>query len=132
MLRELGEAADRLRVRFVAVAEPEWQRRAPISIARDRPIDVVLEPFAKAAVSDLGRMPTHASVSRQHRVAICRRSYEPRRASVIQQRRTAPPAVRVRVRDTPSLEQHAAPLELLDEQGVGILHELAAGNWEIA
>ena len=79
------------------VAHPDRQRRAPVAVARDRPVDVVLEPLAEPARPDLRRMPVDARVAREHRVLERRRAHEPRRARVVEQRRAAAPAVRIRV-----------------------------------
>ena len=38
-------------------AAPDRQRRAPVAVARERPVDVVLQPFAEAAVLDVLGVP---------------------------------------------------------------------------
>src|SRR5438067_1678949 len=76
-------------------------------------------------------MPVHGRVAREHRVAVRGGPHEPRGASVVQQRRIAAPAVRVRVHDAPRLPEYATPLQLLGEQRVGVLHEQAADHWQI-
>ena len=38
-------------------AAPNRQRRAPVAVARERPVDVVLQPFAEAAVLDVRGVP---------------------------------------------------------------------------
>ena len=87
-----------------------------------------VEPLAKSSFADRRRMPVDARVARQHRVLERRRAHEPRRARVVQQRRSAAPAVRIRVRDPAGLPQHAAPLELFDQQRVGVLDEQSADD----
>src|SRR5437868_13134199 len=77
-------------------------------------------------------MPVHGRVAREHRVAVRGGPHEPRGASVVQQWRIAALAVRVRVHDAPRLPEYAAPLQLLGEERVGVLHEQAADDWQIA
>ncbi len=56
----LGEqfvvAADGLRVAGL-LADPDRQRRAPVALAREGPVDVGLEEVAEAAVADVLRQP---------------------------------------------------------------------------
>src|SRR5690348_2241224 len=52
-------APDGFDVRRIAVAHPERERRPPVAVARERPVDVVLEPLAEAPRSGLRRMPVH-------------------------------------------------------------------------
>src|SRR5258708_40311478 len=42
---------------FALVADPEWERRAPVARTRDRPVDVVLQPVAHATRLDVRRDP---------------------------------------------------------------------------
>ena len=44
-------------VRLVVLAAPDRQRRAPVALARQRPVDVVLEPLAEAPVLDVLGVP---------------------------------------------------------------------------
>ena len=50
-------------------AAPHRQRRAPVALARERPVDVVLQPVAEAPVLDVRRVPAHRLVRRQQLVA---------------------------------------------------------------
>ncbi len=43
-------------------AAPHRQRRAPVALARERPVDVVRQPVAEAAVLDVRRVPGHGLV----------------------------------------------------------------------
>src|SRR5688572_20594311 len=109
-LTELLVAADRLRVRLVDVAHPHRQWRAPISIARKCPVDVVFQPFAESAGTGFLGLPEDTRIAREHLIAKCRRAHEPRLTGVVQKRRAASPAVRVRVLDGRGLPQETAPL----------------------
>ena len=131
VLRESGVAPDGLDVSAVIVAHPHWKRRSPIPISGDRPIDVVLEPFAESTRADFGRMPVHAVVPRDHVVLVRGRLHEPGAARVVQQWRVTAPTVRIRVRDLPRLPQHAALFELVDQQRIRLLDEHAADDGQI-
>ena len=57
-LAQLGDRAGaEAAVAVLAGALPDRQRRAPVAVAGERPVDVVLEPFAEAAVLDVLRVP---------------------------------------------------------------------------
>ena len=113
-LLELVERADR--TRLAGLVAPHRQRRAPVALARDRPVDVVLQPLADAAVLDVLRVPVDRLVGGQQAVAQRRRPDVPRRLGVVEQRRPAAPAVRVGVQVAPSdLQQPAARAQVLDD-----------------
>ena len=112
---------------LAVVAAPERQRRAPVALAADGPVDVALEPAAEAAVLDVLGVPAHLLVERQHAVAHIGGADVPRRLGVIEQRRGAAPAVRVRVLVGLLAEHPAAALEVGDQLPVGVLHEHAHG-----
>ncbi len=65
-LGQLGERADHVPVLAIPVTLPHVERRAPVAIARQRPVDVVLQPLAEAARPDLGRVPVHGRVHLEH------------------------------------------------------------------
>src|SRR5205085_7721543 len=131
-IRELGEAADDLDVRVVLQTEPYRERRSPVPIARNRPIDVVLQPIAEASFTHLRRIPVDGGVPREHRISIGSGAHEPRCPGVVQERRVATPAVRIRVHDAARLPEHAATLELLDQEGVGVLDEESTDDGDVA
>src|SRR5678815_3446115 len=96
-----------------ALADPDVERRAPVALAADGPVDVALEPLAEAARADLRRLPADRAVQRDEALAQLRREQEPARPRHVDERRAAAPAVRVGVLDRVLLEQQAALLELL-------------------
>ena len=66
---ELGELGARADARDVTLlAAPDRQRRAPVAVARERPVDVVREPLAEPAVADVLGVPVDRLRSR----AACR------------------------------------------------------------
>ena len=120
-LLELVERADHRDV--VLLAAPDGQRRAPVALARERPVDVVLQPVAEAAVLDVLGMPGDLLVGGQQLVADPRRRDVPGGLGVVQQRRRAAPAVRIGVLVVLGAQQPAALAQVLDEIGVGVLDE---------
>ena len=122
-LLELGERADRHRL--AGLVAPDGQRGAPVALARDRPVDVVLQPLAHAAVLDVLRVPVDRLVGGQQAVAQRRGADVPGRLGVVEQRRPAAPAVRVRVQVGLLLEEPPALAQVVDDAAVGVLDPLA-------
>ena len=123
-LAQFGKGADG-RDRRALVTAPEGQRSAPIALPGDGPVDVALEPAAEPAVAHVLRMPAHVRVEGQHAVAHVGGADVPRRLGVVEERRAAPPAVRVRVLVRLLAEHESAGLQVLDQRAVGVLHERA-------
>jgi hypothetical protein len=123
LLGQLGERADRLDV--AVLAAPDRQRRAPVALARDRPVDVVLQPLAEAAVLDVRRVPVDGLVRRQQAIAQRGRADVPGRLGVVEQRRAAAPAVRVGVQQALLALDPAARAQVLDQVRVGVLDPAA-------
>ncbi len=97
-LGELGDRAD-ARVGAAVVAAPHRQRRAPEAVARQRPVDVVLEPVAEAPVLDVLGVPADGLVlARAARRWCADGAREPGGLRPVDERRVAAPAVRVGVR----------------------------------
>ena len=86
---------------------PDRQRRAPVALARERPIDVALEPVAEPTVLDVLGVPADRLVLGQHPVADVGGAHVPARLRVVEQRRSAAPAVRVGVAIALGAEQPA-------------------------
>ncbi len=107
------------------LAAPDRQRRAPVALARDRPVDVVLQPLAEAAVLDVLRVPVDRLVGGEQAVAQRRRADVPGRLGVVDQRRAAAPAVRVGVEERLGAQQPPARAQVLDEVGIGVLDPAA-------
>ena len=118
---ELGERSDRGRVH--RGTSPDRERRPPVPLARDRPVDVVLEPVAVAPVLDVVGMPVDLFVHLQEALLDGRRAHVPGGARVVEQGGPAAPAERIRVLDRAGAEQTSSSREVLDDDGVGVLHE---------
>ena len=118
-LRQLFERPDDFAVIGVAIALPHVEGRAPVAVARDRPVDVVGEPLAEAAGADLGRMPRHRRVGLEHALLERRGAHEPRQAGVIDQRRVTAPAERIAVGVGPGFEPPTLVFQPVDDDRIG-------------
>src|SRR2546422_6623002 len=94
---QLLVGADYLAMLAVRIAFPYVERRAPVAVARQGPVDVVLEPFAEPPAAYLGRMPIDLGIDLQHPHLHRGGADEPRAAGVVDERRIAAPAVRIAV-----------------------------------
>ncbi len=128
-LGQLGQRADAGEV--VLLAAPDRQRGAPVAVAAERPVDVVVQPVAEAAVLDVVREPVGGLVLPDHRVLDRGGADVPGRLRVVQQRGVAAPAVRVAVLVREMAEEQAALLEVRDQGLVGLLEELAADQRDL-
>ncbi len=90
---ELGQRADAGQVSLGAA--PQRQRGAPVPVAGERPVDVVVQPVAVAAVLDVVRVPVRRLVLAQQPVLDRGGADVPGRLRVVEQRGVAAPAVRV-------------------------------------
>src|SRR5204863_414395 len=78
-LRQLRVRADHLAVLALRLALPHVQRRAPVAVARQRPVDVVLEPLAEPPATTMARWPSGgSSTSSSGRRYFCPTSSRPR------------------------------------------------------
>jgi hypothetical protein len=119
-LADLVERADADQVVGVVDAAPDRQRRPPVALAGERPVDVVLEPLAEAAVLDVRRVPVDRLVRCEQLVAALGGAHVPVRLGVVDERRAAAPAVRVGVGDLAGAEQAAGLAQRLDDVRVGL------------
>lgn len=126
---ELGERAHAGEV--VLLAAPDRQRGAPVAVAGERPVDVVVQPVAEAAVLDVLGEPVGRLVLADQRVLDGGGPDVPGRLRVVQQRGVAAPAVRVAVLVREVTEQQPALLEVLDQRLVGLLEEDAADQRDL-
>ncbi len=128
-LGQLGERADAGEV--VLRAAPDGQRGAPVAVAGEGPVDVVVEPVAEPAVLDGVRVPVGVLVLPQEGVLDRGGADVPGRLGVVEQRGVAAPAVRVAVLVGQVPEEQAAGLQVGDQGLVGLLEELAADEVEV-
>src|SRR6266704_7007813 len=120
-LRQLRVGADHLTVLAFPLALPHVERRAPVAVARQRPIHVVLEPLPEPPTPDLRRVPADLRIHLEHPRLHRRRAHEPRAAGVVDERRVAAPAEGIAVRVGPGLHPPPLVLEALDDQPVRLL-----------
>lgn len=112
----------------VVLAAPDRQRGAPVAVAGERPVDVVVQPVAVPAVLDRVREPVGLLVLLEEAVLDGRGADVPGRLRVVEERGVAAPAVRVAVLVGDVLEEEAALLEVLGELFVRLLEEDAADH----
>ncbi len=121
-LRELLGRAH-ARVVLAVVASPDGNRRAPVTVARERPVDVVLEPVAETAVLDVFGVPVDGLVLREEVGLVRRRAREPGGLGPVDEGRVAAPAVWIGVRVVDDGDDLSARGEVVDEVGIGVLDE---------
>ena len=109
-LAQLGDRPHAVRVAFFTA--PDGQRRAPVAVAAQRPVDVVGEPLAEAPRLDVLGMPDDVVVGLDELVLDRRGPHVPRRLGVVEQGRVAAPAEGIAVLVGLHAEQQAAGLEL--------------------
>ncbi len=130
--RQLGQlragADDR---EVVLRAAPDRQRRAPVAVTGQRPVDVVVQPVAEPAVLDRVREPVGVLVLLEQPVLDRGGADVPGRLRVVEQRGVAAPAVRVAVLVRQVLEEQAALVEVGGELLVGLLEEDAADQRQV-
>ena len=122
-LFQLLDGADHMDV--AAFAGPDGQGRAPIALPGQAPVDDVLDEVAHAALFDVLGHPVHRAVDRHQFVAHRGHADEPGGAGVVDERGVAPPAEGVVVGVQLFFVQQAPLLQILDDLGVGLLHEQA-------
>ena len=112
---------DDVDVLAVARAAPHGQRRAPVALARERPVDVAAQPVADAPVADVLGVPV--DLARWPRAAgrAASRSRCTTSAWRSRERIARAPAVRVGVLDRLGAQQPPAGAQVLDEVRVGVL-----------
>ena len=119
-LLDLGARAHADHVTLVAA--PDRQAGAPVALARESPVHVVLEPVAEAPVLDVVGVPLDRLVGREQLVLDLGGAHVPVGLGVVDERRAAAPAVRVGVLVLTRAEQAAGLAQSLDDLGVGVAH----------
>ncbi len=112
---------------FVAMrAFPDRQRRAPIAVPSQRPIDVIFQPVAKTPVLDMLWHPVNLLVELHQALFNSAGANEPGRAGKVEQRRAAAPAEWVGMRIPGGFKQQPALVQVFRDSRVGILNEHAS------
>ena len=127
--RELGAGAHSGEV--VVLAAPDRKRGAPIARPGQGPVDVVAQPVAVPTPLDRLGVPVGRLVLGQKCVLGRRRPDVPRGQRVVDQRRVAPPAVRVGVLVRDPLEQQPPFLHVGHEGLIRVLEELPADQPDV-
>ena len=120
---QLFDGADHVHMTFRA--DPDGQRGAPIALARDAPVNDVLQEVAHAAFLDILRHPVDGTVVGDQLIAHGGHLDEPGFARVVQKRRVAAPAEGVIMRELHRLDEVSALLELGEDIRIAILDEAA-------
>ncbi len=127
LARALGKLLHRADRQLVAAGFtfPHGQRGAPVALAAQGPVDVILQPVAEAPVFDVLGHPVDLLVEGYHLIFVLAGADIPGAAGVVQQGRVAAPAEGVGVGDRPGGEEQAAGGQILDDQRVGVFDEPA-------
>ena len=104
-------------------AAPNWQRCTPVTIAGERPVDVVIEPIAIATILNRFGIPIGLLIFAQQRIFNRGGSDVPGWLCVINQSSVAAPAMRIRVLVWQMLKENAASFQLFHQSLVSILKE---------
>ena len=83
---DLGDARRRVHVFGLPVADPDVERRSPVALARERPVDVVGEEVAEAAFFDVLGEPMDCAVVGDRAIDDRGRADVPGRARVLDER----------------------------------------------
>ncbi len=121
--RQLQQRSDAGQVGRVGRAAPDRQWRAPVAVARQRPVDIAAQPLAEPPILDPFRVPVGAFVLGQQPVGDRGRPDVPGRQRVVDQRCVAAPAVWVAVGVVLRPPQHSACTQVVDEGRVRVLEE---------
>src|SRR5438046_3185602 len=100
-------------------ADPDGQGRAPVTLAAQRPVDVVFEPVAEAAIADILGYPMDLLIVRQQLVFARRGADVPGEFGIIEQRRVAAPAERIAMANRTRAEEQPAFAQVAHNERVG-------------
>ncbi|KIT90195.1 hypothetical protein QT22_00520, partial [Staphylococcus aureus] len=109
--------------RRVGLVAPDRERGAPVPVAGQRPVDVVVQPVAVATGLDVLREPVGLLVLGEQLALDGAGPDVPGGQRVVHERRVAAPAGRGAVLVPELPEQHPARLQVRDQRGVGRLEE---------
>ena len=112
-------------MRVAALAHPHGQRRAPVALAGEAPVDDVFQEVPHAAFLDIVRHPVDRAVGGEQLLLDRRHADEPGGAGVVNERRVAAPAEGVIVGEFLGLDQQSARFQVFEDERVGVLDERA-------
>jgi hypothetical protein len=114
------------------VVHPDVERRAPVALAREGPVDVVVEEVAEASVFDVGREPGDGLVVLLRLLDEARRADVPGGARELDERiGVGAPAERVVVPVGLRVDEPPAPLELGEDVLVAVFDPTAGVGREL-
>ena len=110
---------------------PDRQRRAPIPLARESPIDIRLQEVAEPAVLDVLGQPVDPGVVGEHLLAELARADKPALSGILDQRIVVgPPAERIVVDILLLVHEQMTRPQVAGDVAVALLHEPAAPHGE--
>ena len=121
--RKRAEHVDMRILRIVRF--PDGNRRAPETVARDRPVAGAFQPFAETAVFNMFRHPVDFLIEANHLVAELGHPDKPGAHRLVNQRRVGAPAERIRVRILLFFDQQTVLFQPLHNRLVGFKHLLS-------
>ena len=119
---EFGHRANTLAMLAIG-RDPDGQRRAPVAFAADGPVDVVGQPVTKAPAFDVFGHPGNFLVGGDQPLLAGGGADIPAGFGVVEQGCFAAPTERIGVLDAPTLEEVAALLEHLGDDGVSLFEK---------
>ena len=133
MQLDRGAVFPRLRAQLLArpdtvlmtagIADPDRQRRSPVTVPPQRPINIIFEPVAETTVLNMTGVPVDPLVQLDQPVLEFARPDIPDRPRVVQERRVAAPAERIRMADFTLTEENPARFEIPEDQRIGLFNE---------
>ena len=122
-IQQLLLAADD--VHMAVLTQPDGQRGAPVTFARKAPVHHVFKEIAHAAFLDVVGHPVDGAVIGNQLIAHGGHADKPGGAGVIQQRGVAAPTEGIIMGEGHGGKKQAALLQILQNQGIGVLDEHA-------
>ena len=104
-----------------ALALPDIQRRAPVSVSGNAPVLYIFQPVSEASLADALRDPVDRVVVADQVVLDRRHPDEPRLARIVDQRCVTAPAVRIAVLKYRRGKELARLLQILEDHGISLL-----------
>ena len=121
---ELFPASDADRF-FARIAFPNRNRIAPKAVSADRPIARARKPFSEPPVFDVRRPPIDFGIRFEQYVVLFGNFYEPASDAAVDERRSAPPAMRIGVHDRFPFDEFSFGFQTRHDVFVAVFYEAA-------
>ena len=105
---------------------PDWQRRTPVALAANGPVDVVRQPVTEASITDMLRDPVNLLIVGNEITLKGGGADIPGALRVEEQRCATAPAEGVVVLHPPTLEQKTTLLQMAGDLGIGQFEKFAS------